>query len=283
MSVFDDRALCGALERLYRTYGVLPRVAARTTLGRAVFALDLGSRQNRSLLLCGVCGDEGALCALALRFAESLLGAVREDALFCGVNARRALRESGVTIIPCLNPDGLALCSRGLAAAGPLRRFLQPLLQPDVPWRANARGVDLRRQFPAGFSAARDLAAARGFEAPGAGGWPGNVPLSEAEPRALCGLCRRERFSHALLLQKGEPALRWRSGRIDSAQASLCGKLLAQEAALPLLPDADGDGTFSRWFAETTGRPVFTAQTGKGNVPLPEQALFSCLMLSILL
>ena len=283
MSLFDYRTLCSTLERLYRSYGVLPRVIARTVLGRAVFALDLGTKQSRSLLLCGECGNEGTLCALALHFAEALLCAAREDALFCGVDARRALRESGVTIVPCLNPDGLDLFCHGLSASGPLRRFLQPLLQPDSLWRANADGVDLRRQYPAGFSAARDFAAAQGFLLPGASNYPGSVPLSEAEPRALCGLCRRERFRHALLLREGEDALLWQSGRDTPEKSELCAKLLSQEADLPLGADSDIDGTFSRWFTETTGRPVFTAQTGKGNVPLPEQALFSCLMLSVLL
>ena len=283
MSLFDYRTLCDTLERLYRIYGMLPRVVARTALGRAVFALDLGAKQSRSLLLCGACGNEGALCELALRFVEALLTAAQENMLFCGVDARQALQESGVTVVPCLNPDGLELCCHGLSAAGPLRRFLQPLLQPDNPWCANANGVDLRRQYPAGFSAARDLSAARGFMSPGASNYSGTVPLNEAEPHALCGLCRRERFRHALLLRRGEDALLWQPGRDAAEKSALCAKLLSQEADLPLGADDDTDGTFSRWFTEETGRPVFTVQTGKGNVPLPEPALFSCLMLSVLL
>ncbi len=283
MSVFDYKALCGALEGLWRAFGVLPRVLTRTTLGRAVFALELGAKQSRTLAVCGQSGDEGALCAAVLRFAESLLSAAREGALFCGVDARLALREGGATLIPCLNPDGLELGCRGLSAAGPLRRFLRPLLTPDVPWRANAAGVDLRRQYPAGFSAARGLCTAGAQPAPGASGFCGNAPLSEPEPRALCGLCRSERFRHALVLQTGEPALLWRPGQGAHEKAQLCAKLLAQEGNLPLLPDEDGSGTFARWFAETAGRPVFTAQTGNGNAPLPEPDLFSLLMLAVLL
>ena len=283
MSVYDYEALCDALERLSRTFGVLPRVVGRTILGRAVFALELGAEHTRSLLLCGESGDEGALCDLTLRFCGSLLSAERESALLCGVDVRCALKESGITVVPCLNPDGLTLRAHGAAAAGPLRRFLQPLMQPDVPWKANAGGVDLRRQYPAGFSAARDLSILRGLASPGASGFCGDSPLSEHESRALCGLCRKGRFRHVLHLKKGDPALLGTSGQSGREKAALCAKLLSQEGNLPLLPDDDGDGTFSRWFAETAGRPVFTAQTGNGNAPLPEKELFSLLMLSVLL
>lgn len=283
MSLFDYEALCSALEQLWRSFGVLPRVLGRTVLGRAVFALELGAGRRRSLLVCGQSGDEGTLCAQVLRFCESLLAAAREGALFCGVDARRALRESGVTVVPCLNPDGLELQTHGVSAAGPLRRFLRPLWQPDTPWKANAAGVDLRRQYPAGFFEARDRSLTQGFSAPGPGGYVGTLPCSEAEGRALCGLCRRERFCHALLVQKGDPALLWRAGESDRAKALLGAKLLSQEGNLPLLPDGDDDGTFARWFAETAGRPVFTAQTGNGNVPLPEADLVSLLTLAVLL
>lgn len=283
MSFFDYAALCEALEQLYRSFGVLPRVLGRSALGRAVFALDLGAKQNRSLLLGGLGGNEGAQCALMLRFLKMLLGAARDGVLFCGVDAKRVLAEAGVCVVCCLNPDGLALCSRGLEAAGPLRRFLRPLLQPEIPWQANARGVDLRLQFPSGFDAARDLSTAHGQTSPGPRGFPGVAPCSETEARALCRLCRNETFRSAIAIQAGEPALLWCSGRADSEKAPLCAKLLSQEAALPLLPDSGGAGTFPRWFSETTGRSVFTVQTGKGNDPLPEADLFSCLMLGILL
>lgn len=283
MSVFDYEALCSTLEQLYRAYGVLPRVRGRTILGRAVFTLELGAGQNRSLILCGESGDEGPLCELTLRFARALLAAKRENTRFCGVQARQALSDCGVTIVPCLNPDGLALCTDGVSAAGPLRRFLRPLWQPGTPWKANAAGVDLRRQYSAGFSAARDRSILQGFTSPGASGFVGEAPLREPEARVLCSLCRKERFRHVLQLRRGEQALRFLAGESEPDKSRLCAKLLSQEAFLPLLPEEDADGAFSRWFTETTGRPFFTAQTGNGNAPLPEDALFSCMMLACLL
>ena len=283
MASFDYRSLCESLEALYRSYGVLPRVIGRTVLGRAVFALDCGNRQNRTLLLCGVSGADGELCDLMLRFCKELLESAQAGALFCGVDFHRARRDCGVTVVPCLNPDGLDLFANGLSSAPALRRFLQPLYSKEQPWCANARGVELRRQFGAGFSLAKEESVLQQTDAPGKAGYPGEAPQSEAETQAVCALCRKERFRHALILEAGEPLLRIHTPPNGSRSAALCGKLLADAPALPLCYADTPRGAFADWFAQTVGRPAFTAQTGKGNAPLPEKAWFELLLLSVLL
>ena len=50
MSLFDYEALCSALEQLWRSFGVLPRVLGRTVLGRAVFALELGAGLHEAVV-----------------------------------------------------------------------------------------------------------------------------------------------------------------------------------------------------------------------------------------
>ena len=283
MASFDYRLLCKTLEELYRSFGVLPRVLGRTVLGRAVFALDLGHRQNRTLLLSGVSGTEGALSELLLRFCRQLLEHVNTGAPFCGVDPRRALGDCGVTVVPCLNPDGLALCENGLAAAPPLRRFLRPLLEAEARWQANARGVDLRLQCSVGFDLAVEESAAAQKSAPCAAGYPGERSQTEAETQAICALCRKERFRHALVLQEGEPLLQMHTPQSGAKNAPLCAKLLADAPGLPVVPAGAPRGAFADWFAQTARKPAFTAQTGKGNAPLPEKAWFELLMLSILL
>ena len=279
MDLFDYAALCSRLEKLRQSDLLLPRVIGRTPLGRAVFALDLGQKRPRSLLIAGIGGDEGTLCDATLRFCETLLRHRREHLPLCGVDIRRALQETGVTVVPCLNPDGLELSAHGLAAAGSLRRFLRPLLSESDTWCANARGVDLRHQFDTGFAAYKET----GKQVPCSRGYGGNTPQSEPESRAIGMICRKERFRHVLILQHGEPGLTVYAPPQDTQQALLCGKLLADELHAPLQQAAFPDGGFPFWFAEATHRPAFTVQTGKGACPLPETALFSCLLLSVLL
>ncbi len=275
--VFDYAALCAFLEKLYREYGVTPRVFGRTALGRALFALDLGKGRLRTLLVGGVSGaDETA--PLLLRFAETLLRHRKDRVPFCGVDLRRAFGDCGLTVVPCLNPDGLELNAHGLSSAGVLRSFLRPLVQDDMPWHANALGVDLRHQFSAGFDASR----ATGQPAPGASGFGGKQPQSEAESHAITALCRKERFVRALLLQPGDRGLTVHPPQTERA-FSLAAKLLAQELSVSPQRAGAPDGGFSFWFSDIFQRAAYTVQTGKGTDPLPEKMLFSCLLLSMLL
>ena len=275
--VLDYAAVCAGLETLYRTGGILPRAIGRTALGRAVFALDFGKRTPRALLLGGICGD-GATSRLLLSFLEVLLSHRREGVPFFGVDPACVLNNCGVTVIPCLNPDGLEVAAHGPDAAGVLRRFVRPLLRADTQWQANAQGVDLRHQFSAGFERWRES----GEQSPAAAGFGGEQPQSEAESRALAVLCRKQRFRHALLLQPGEAGL-WFHPPQNAPAVPLAAKLLAQELFVSPQRASEADGGFPFWFSETFRRPAYTIQTGKGTSPLPEKMLSSCLLLTLLL
>lgn len=274
---FDYAALCNALEKLYRDFGVMPRVFGRTALGRALFALDLGRGRPRALLLCGVSGADKT-APLLLSFTQKLLQSRKDRVPFCGVDLRRAFGDCGLTVVPCLNPDGLDIHAHGLSAAGALRSFLRPLVQADMPWHANALGVDLRHQFAVGFDTHR----AAGQPSPCASGFGGERPQSEAESHAIAALCRKEHFSRALLLQPGEKSLTVHAPQPERDFA-LADKLLAQELSVSPQRAAEADGGFAFWFRETVHRTAYTIQTGKGTDPLPEKMLFSCLLLSMLL
>lgn len=110
---------------------------------RPITAYTFGNAVGGVLIFGGIHGDERA----SVYVAEQLVGALRS-----------APGEVGVTIVPCLNPDGYARDTRG-----------------------NARGVDLNRNFPA----ANWKAAARDRH--------GAAPASEPETRAMLGLLERQR------------------------------------------------------------------------------------------
>ena len=94
-------------------------------------------------------------------------------------------------VVPCLNPDGAALelggwdpasllADRQLRMNGGSRDFSR--------WQANARGVDLNHNYPAGFAAYRTVERALGIEGGAPTRYSGEYPLSEPETQALMGL-----------------------------------------------------------------------------------------------
>jgi murein peptide amidase A len=119
----------------------------RSSEGRRISALELAGRDPRSGAILVVGCIHGNECAGAR--VTRLVSALRRHA------------RSDVWLVHDLNPDGSA------------RRT-----------RQNARGVDLNRNFPAGWRAAGE---------PWDPFYPGARPLSEPETRAIASLIRRVR------------------------------------------------------------------------------------------
>ena len=238
------------------------QVIGRSLCGRGLFALRLGNPCGGALIVAGLRGGEGTAGAALLQWAQTVCRCVKTRLPLCGVDLARVLSQTGITLLPCLNPDGLEIFTRGAKGAGSLRPFVQTITQCGVLWQANAAGVRLDRQFPCGFEAVAQQQKATCTDHPSADGFFGNAPLSEPETRALAAFCRSERFSRALLLEEGEDLLSVFPAQTEKQTRNtvLTTKMLAACAGVPfLLPTLqEQSGTFPAWFAETMGQNAFT-------------------------
>ncbi len=237
------------------------QVIGRSLCGRGLFALRLGNPCGGALIVAGLRGGEGAAGAALLQWAQTVCRCVKTSLPLCGVDLARVLSQTGITLLPCLNPDGLEIFTRGAKGAGSLRPFVQSITQSGVLWQANAAGVRLDRQFPCGFEEIAQQQKANGDDRPAPDGFCGNAPLSEPETRALAAFCRSERFSRALVLETGEDLLSVFPAQTGTQTRNtvLTTKMLAACAGVPfLLPTAmEQSGAFPAWFAETTGQNAF--------------------------
>ena len=89
-----------------------------------------------------------------------------------------------VHIIPMANPDGVAIAQKGIKGirSRALRKKLKKMPGINNPsnWKANARGVDLNRQFNYKFERGKSLKKHACY-----GGYGGPRPVSENESKAL--------------------------------------------------------------------------------------------------
>lgn len=91
-----------------------------------------------------------------------------------------------VYIVPMLNPDGVNISQYGLKRikSSSLKKLVKRLGRGSYSrWKANARGVDLNRNFNAGFRKNNSRGTKRGRE-----GYSGPYALSERETKALAKL-----------------------------------------------------------------------------------------------
>ena len=92
-------------------------VCARSWGGRAIFTLTLGSPEDTVLYLGGINATHVKTPFALLKLFESMCNAYAENTAICSVRLNEVMKTKGITVVPCINPDGmgdaLLRCSRG--------------------------------------------------------------------------------------------------------------------------------------------------------------------------
>lgn len=249
----------------------------QSVMGRPLWRLTLGNPENaRVLYNAAHHANEWITVPLLLRFTEELARAYAFDLEIFGKNARSLLQSTELSVIPCVNPDGLDLVTgdldggayyegvRSIAAAYPAIPF------PNG-WKANIRGTDLNLQYPAGWENARDIKFAQGFTSPAPRDYVGTAPLSAPEARAMYDYTLA--YSPALTLSyhtQGE-VIYWKFLNFDPPRAAEIARLFSAVSgyAVETTPYASGFAGYKDWFIQNYNRPGYTVEAGSGVNPLP--------------
>lgn len=270
---FDYEAQIDIIEKLCTEYPFIsPRVLSRTCLGRSIFALDIGSKSNKVLLTAGFHGCEWIGCLAVLQFTERLAYGIKNNRLLCGVEVKRAFSNLGITVVPCVNPDGTEIAVNGPDGAKSLKKFVETIAGKETStYKANAKGVDINHNFNAGWQTLRQIEIENGITGPSSLRYGGEYPESEAETKAIANLCRKEPFRQVMAVHSQGEELYWQYGDNTPTQAEMMAKILADSCSYSLVNNAGlaSHGGFKDWFIEEFGRPGFTLEIGKGENPLP--------------
>ncbi len=252
-------------------------VQGRTALGRGIFSLSVGNARNSVLLAGGFHGSEWLTCLELYLFVERLCTCISRRTSLCGIDVERAFSMLGVTVIPCVNPDGTEIAVHGTKGARGLGGFVSSLGCEDYSkWNANALGVDINHNFNAGWEKLRKMELEEGIDSPCARRYGGKYPESEAETRTLTRLCRLRRFRSVMALHSQGEEIFWRYGENTPPNAAMMAKILADSCSYTLVDNIGlySHGGFKDWFIEEFHSPGFTMEIGKGENPLPKEMLY---------
>ena len=159
--------------------GELDALAVRLGGEHVVYGASVEGRPLRALRLpATAAGAPRLLCGAMIHGVEWIAGQVALGLLrrLDLASAPDLRRRAELWVIPCINPDGRA---RTWEQRGHGRL-------PEL--RANARGVDLNRNFPLPPGASPSRLPGAGSTTPGAPTYRGPAPLSEPETAALARL-----------------------------------------------------------------------------------------------
>lgn len=180
------------LELLKSRYGVILSggVIGKSVEGRRIPAVRLG-RGRHTILVCGALhAREYITTNYLMYFIEQYARAYTAHDSIGGYDVNRLLDYASFYIVPMVNPDGVNIVQNGFESSAncdSLRNMLYRNYKEPVhrSWKANARGVDLNRNFDYGWESCPT------DSMPASSGFKGFAALSEPESRALADFARR--------------------------------------------------------------------------------------------
>lgn len=247
-----------------------------SVMGLPLHRLRLGEGSRRVLFNATHHANEWITTPLLMKYTESLARAYAYNQEIFGVSAQALLDRASLTVVPCVDPDGLDLVTGDLVSGPDYDRAAAIAADyPAIPfpdgWKANIRGVDLNLQYPAGWEQAREIKFAQGYVSPAPRDYVGSGPLTATESRALYDYTRLWSPALTLSYHSQGRVIYWKyldmepPGALELAQAF--GRVSGY--AVESTPYASGFAGYKDWFIQDYNRPGYTIEVGLGENPLP--------------
>lgn len=243
---------------------------------REINAFTIGSTDEQVLYVGGVHGMEYITSRLLMRYFMRLCEKCKNHRKLNGYMVRNFLDRRGLTVVPCLNPDGAAICRIGANSAGELADFVNSASFGDTDhWQANAVGVDINHNFDAQWDEVHVREQEAGITKPCPSKFGGEYPESEPETKAITCYCRTNNIRHAIAFHSQGEEIYYTFGDKTPAR---CGKLAGIMNKLTNYTLSEPTGTavgggFKDWVILELNRPAFTVEVGIGKNPLPDNDL----------
>lgn len=250
-------------------------IIGTSLMGNPLKAIVIGNpdAQTKVFVQAAIHAREWLTALLALRQAEAALKAAKLGASYKGVSISRMLQNIEIWVVPEANPDGVRLCMEGLSSApASMQASLKSMNGGSTSftrWKANGRGVDLNRNFSAGFWEDPN------YRKPGPYYYGGPYPFSEPESVALRDLSLAKDFALSMSYHSSGEMTYWYN---HTGAANKMNRYIAEQIKLlngysVLSPSSQSPGGGYRdWFAEKFRKPAFTLEVGRGYCPLPQSS-----------
>lgn len=245
--------LIRSLSDLKARYPLLTKLetVGTSAKGRSLLLLRLGNGPKKAIIIGAIHAREHLATKYLLCCMEDYCRAYEsESGLLGDYNIKKLLTEYTLYILPCANPDGLELLFGSEKADADVE------ITKLSDYKANARGVDLNRNFPIAWSAVDN-----GIKKPFQCYYKGPFAGSEPETKAIMKLCATNSFDFAISFHVKGSCIFW-GDEYKTANNALYlafAEKIAQKTDLsitkPTKHASDYGGGFENWFRHTYSKP----------------------------
>ena len=258
---------------------------AETADGRQIIEVILGDDEapHHILIQASIHGREYMNTVLAMNQIEDYLRGYEEKS-YNGILWNDLYQDVCIHVIPMSNPDGVMISQQGLDAVRneELKQYLMRCYERDMEngifsgnqaqyfeqWKANAKGVDLNRNFDVGW----ESYIGRPF--PSIERYKGDFAESEEETKAILGIKKDYNLDCCISYHSYGNLIYWNYGSegeiydIDRKLAECAGAVTSYELHSTVQDSTDSAGC-SDYFVLKEGIPAITIENGGQSCPLP--------------
>ena len=286
--VSPGRFLGYTYENMQNDLGILARIfpeiiqidsLGKTEDQRELYHFYIGSANapKKILIFGGIHGREYMTSQLIMeQTTEFLMKLCRtQDKEYAKI-----LEGKAIHVVPMVNPDGVTISQRG--AMGIKNPDLKILVEEIAlreggrhpqgsyfhRWKANAKGVDLNRNFDALWETCEDA-----VQEPSRENYKGPKPESEIESRALAELTRREEFQRTISYHSSGAVIYWdfyQQGQLRVQTWEFAKRIGEITGYVPQENTREqSSGGYKDWALLKMEIPSLTIEIGRQESPLP--------------
>ncbi len=253
------------------------RVIGSSVAGREIYAATIGNPQaSRQIVVSAAIHAREYMTAMLVMKQMEFCLANYNAGTYRGIPYSVLFEDLCVCVVPMTNPDGVMLAQNGLSSLPvELRQTVLDIFASEKhdyasiddyleQWKANARGVDLNRNYDALWEQ-YDKASA-----PQSSQYKGESPASEPETQAMISLI--EGLSNpvcTLCIHSQGEVLYWNCGQETVDRTLEFTQAVAERTGYYVVPDQNNDASLSDWCELEKGILSITVETGNEKCPLP--------------
>lgn len=240
----------------------------RSVMGKELTEIQIGAGGKTVHANASIHANEWITTPVLMAFLNDYLLATTNSSDMKGIAVYPYYETATLSLVPMVNPDGVDLVVSGLPREEPYRSEALAINEGSYNfdgWKANIRGVDLNKQFPALWE--RD--AAQGPQRPAPRDYSGTAPLTEPESQALADLTRQSGFRRVLAFHTQGKVLFWGFEGLEPPESERLAAEFAAVSGYEAVRYVDSTAGYKDWFIQDWRLPGFTIELGEGTNPLP--------------
>ncbi|MGZ4160618.1 MAG: M14 family metallopeptidase [Neobacillus sp.] len=267
-SPWDFKKLSEIINDLNKIYPFITvSKIGKSVLGSPIQEIRIGNGTKKVHMNASFHANEWITTMVLMVLLNKYLLSLTNGNLMRGLNSINLFENVELSIVPMVNPDGV-----DLVLNGPSLNIKEEVLKINegsdkfIHWKANIRGVDLNKQYPANWEIASRK---KRPMSPAPRDYPGSAPLTEPEAIAMADLAKRNLFDCILAFHTQGEEFYWGYEGHEPPESEYLANEFERISGYQSVRYVNSHAGYKDWYIQEFKRPGFTLELGRGINPLP--------------